>query len=359
MAPACAEQAIARAAEIVADARQPVFLSAGTDVAGMRALLELAERAGGIVDHVNSDAVLRNLLVLQDTGWVSTTLTEVRNRCDLLVVAGSDISSRFPRLFERCLDNRDSLFDIGEREILFLGTPPAGFASSHRVSVLEVSPRRLGELFAGLRCTTCRPQIARTRDRWRFAGSPRRTARSHAGGALWRAHLGRRGPQFPACRARRTEHVRAGAGDQRQVALCRAPTRRQPGRSHHDAGDDLADRLPAARQLRQRRTRVRSVAPQCTASARTRGSRRLAVRERVRSRLRSARDARPQRRSGTCRHARRRPVYIPVATPGLHHAGHLFRTDNVVAIRLRQVGASPSVAASALSRILEQLGGRQ
>jgi formylmethanofuran dehydrogenase subunit B len=53
-------------------------------------------------------------------------------------------------------------------------------------------------------------------------------------------------------------------------------------------------------------------------------------------------------------------VYIPVATPGLHHAGHLFRTDNVVAIRLRQVGVSewPS-AATALSRILERLSGRQ
>jgi formylmethanofuran dehydrogenase subunit B len=58
--------------------------------------------------------------------------------------------------------------------------------------------------------------------------------------------------------------------------------------------------------------------------------------------------------------AGRASVYIPVATPGLHHAGHLFRTDTVVAIRLRQVGVSewPSAAAT-LSRILETLGGRQ
>jgi formylmethanofuran dehydrogenase subunit B len=30
-------------------------------------------------------------------------------------------------------------------------------------------------------------------------------------------------------------------------------------------------------------------------------------------------------------------VYIPVATPGIHHAGHFFRGDNVVALRLRKL----------------------
>jgi formylmethanofuran dehydrogenase subunit B len=30
-------------------------------------------------------------------------------------------------------------------------------------------------------------------------------------------------------------------------------------------------------------------------------------------------------------------VHIPVATPGVDRAGHLYRTDNVVAVRLRKV----------------------
>lgn len=39
-------------------------------------------------------------------------------------------------------------------------------------------------------------------------------------------------------------------------------------------------------------------------------------------------------------------VFIPVGTPGVDHAGHLFRTDRVVAIPLRQLRQSslPSVA---------------
>ena len=84
----------------------------------MRVLVELAERSGGIVDHANGDALFRNLRVLQNTGWISTTLTEVRNRADLLVVAGPDISRRFPRFFERCYGDFDTLFDTGERELV-------------------------------------------------------------------------------------------------------------------------------------------------------------------------------------------------------------------------------------------------
>jgi formylmethanofuran dehydrogenase subunit B len=62
-------------------------------------------------------------------------------------------------------------------------------------------------------------------------------------------------------------------------------------------------------------------------------------------------------RPGTA--SERATVFIPLATPGLHHAGHLFRTDNVVAIRLRQITDSPwPSAAIALHRILEALRAR-
>ena len=56
---------------------------------------------------------------------------------------------------------------------------------------------------------------------------------------------------------------------------------------------------------------------------------------------------RPGTRTGNC------SVFIPVATPGLHHAGHLYRTDNVVALRVRKLAEStlPS-AALALQMIL-------
>jgi len=33
-------------------------------------------------------------------------------------------------------------------------------------------------------------------------------------------------------------------------------------------------------------------------------------------------------------------VYIPVATPGIDHSGHIYRTDNVVALPLRKLRES-------------------
>lgn len=49
-------------------------------------------------------------------------------------------------------------------------------------------------------------------------------------------------------------------------------------------------------------------------------------------------------------------VFIPVSVPGLHHTGHLYRADNVVAIHLRKLAGSalPS-AAQALQRILDAM----
>src|SRR4051794_12549817 len=151
--PANFDEALARAADILRQARRPLMLSGGTDVAGMRALVEFAELSGGIVDHVNRETMFRNLRVLQDTGWISTTLTEVRNRADLLVIAGKEIGSRFPRFFERCFGPFETLFDTGPRELIFLGSLPDDLPAvlKARATVFPFDLARLAEVVAFLR----------------------------------------------------------------------------------------------------------------------------------------------------------------------------------------------------------------
>lgn len=119
-------EAVSGAARLLHAARQPLFAGLGTDVGGSRAIVRLAERCGGVLDHMNSAAGVRDTMVLQDSGWIATTLSEVRNRADLLVVAGRDVVGRFPRFYERCITNTESMFS-GERrcEIVFLGEGPA------------------------------------------------------------------------------------------------------------------------------------------------------------------------------------------------------------------------------------------
>ncbi|MBX6323082.1 MAG: formylmethanofuran dehydrogenase, partial [Rhodospirillaceae bacterium] len=73
--------AVARAAEILENARAPVFVVVA-DVAGARAALALADRVGAAIDHPGSEALFRHLRAVQDAGALTTTLSEVRRRAD-------------------------------------------------------------------------------------------------------------------------------------------------------------------------------------------------------------------------------------------------------------------------------------
>jgi formylmethanofuran dehydrogenase subunit B len=121
--PATLNEAIKAAANILQNANQPLFAGLGTEVQGMRSALSLADKVGASLDHMNAYSSFRNTLVLQNSGWQVTTLTEVRNRVDLLLIIGTDIVSHNPRFFERNIWNEESMFgqDTNSREIVYLG----------------------------------------------------------------------------------------------------------------------------------------------------------------------------------------------------------------------------------------------
>lgn len=165
-APASRAEAVAHAARILASARLPLLAGLATDVAGARSAVALADRIGAVMDHMGSTAKLRNLLVVQDAGWITTTLTEVRNRADLLILVGTDVVSRFPRFFERVVWVRESMFDLdpARREIVYLGEAKnvaAGTAPDGRVpTVIPCENRRLGEVLGALRVVLAGRHVA-------------------------------------------------------------------------------------------------------------------------------------------------------------------------------------------------------
>lgn len=138
--PAMLADALRKAAEILHQARQPLISGLGTEVYGMRAVLELADQAGAMLDHMNSEAGMRNVLAMQNSGWQVTTLTEVRNRADLVLIIGSDIVSRYPRFFERVIWNSESMFgqDTAARDVVYLGNP--GIDTSPGISPRDIQP---------------------------------------------------------------------------------------------------------------------------------------------------------------------------------------------------------------------------
>src|SRR5206468_6777094 len=87
-----------------------------------------------------------------DSGTVQTTLSEMRNRADLVLVFGPDPRRIAPRLFERTLP-ASGLFlsPEAQREIVFLaGQPEAEFADHCRVDVIPAPSQRIGELAGAL-----------------------------------------------------------------------------------------------------------------------------------------------------------------------------------------------------------------
>ncbi len=134
--PASLGDAISAAARLLGRGRAPLFAGLAADVAGIRAALSLAERLGAAVDDLGSDGLFRNLRMLQDSGWITTTLSEVRNRMDVMLIVGPDPSAAFPRFYERCVAPRDTLFgEIKEPRRLYRIGAPSGAGGPDKTEI--------------------------------------------------------------------------------------------------------------------------------------------------------------------------------------------------------------------------------
>ena len=117
-------QAIAKAAEILSKSKQPLLSGLSTDVTGFRAIFDLTQKTNGSLKHFNASSLQRNLNVLQSTGWQTTTLTEVKNRADVIVCIGTDVVSHNPRFLERNLDCDGMFIEAKNRQLIFVGNAP-------------------------------------------------------------------------------------------------------------------------------------------------------------------------------------------------------------------------------------------
>jgi len=97
------DAAAAEAARLLGASRLPVIAGLGTDVAGVRSAIALARLLGGIVDHMHSGALLRNLDVMREAGMMVTTPNEARVRGDVLLLVGEGLLVVWPQLKERLL----------------------------------------------------------------------------------------------------------------------------------------------------------------------------------------------------------------------------------------------------------------
>ncbi|HTO83800.1 MAG TPA: formylmethanofuran dehydrogenase [Methylomirabilota bacterium] len=353
-------EAVAQAAAILAASRQPLIGGLATDVDGVRAAVGLAERIGGIVDHFGTDGLFRNLRVLQDNGWMTTTLGEVRNHMDCLLMVGPDPLATFPRFLELCVAPTQTLYDDGAkaRRLFRLGPPGTG-SGANTISELPCPLEQLPEAVSALRCLIADRRLQSTAigglpiERLREAAESLKAARygvvvwaaaafGFPGGDLMTQSLvdlvrdlnqGTRAAALPLTGSDNLLGANQVCTWQSGVPL---RTSFAGGVPRHDSHLFAASRLLAAHEVDALVwiSSFRAVAPPPSD---------------VPTIALVATDT---------PFARPPEVVLPVGTPGVDHAGQIFRTDGVVAMPVAALRDSrlPSVA-DTLAEISKALDG--
>lgn len=130
------DSTLQRAAELLSQARLPVFGGLFTDVKGAAAALSLARKLGGVVDHAASEGTSRAARVMRETGATPASLGEVRNRADTIVVIGNMPRTRDPKLLDKLFPARATLPRPGDnkRELIVVGAKKGKVPSGVRVT---------------------------------------------------------------------------------------------------------------------------------------------------------------------------------------------------------------------------------
>jgi formylmethanofuran dehydrogenase subunit B len=151
-APAELSAAAAAAARLLDASRQPLIAGLGTDVAGARAATALAQRIGAAIDHVNADALLRDLDAMREGGVMLTTPSETRLRADTLLLVGAGANEKGGGLSPHWLDvTAGPGGSVGAERRIFWLCPGRDLGAARQITVIGREPRDLPALLAALR----------------------------------------------------------------------------------------------------------------------------------------------------------------------------------------------------------------
>jgi formylmethanofuran dehydrogenase subunit B len=162
--PATFDAAIEGAAKLLASSRCPLIAGLGTDIAGARAAITLADRIGAIVDHMQSDAALRDLDVMRSSGMLITTPTEAHERADTLLLIGPGYSEAWRELPVRLFAAPQQSESGGpvERRI-YCVCPASDWPIPASAVVVKGQRKEIPTLLAALRARLADRPIGKTR----------------------------------------------------------------------------------------------------------------------------------------------------------------------------------------------------
>jgi formylmethanofuran dehydrogenase subunit B len=148
------EAAIARAADLLAQARYPlIFGLSQSSTDGQRAAVRLAETIGATIDTTASHGHGPSIIAVQQVGESTCSLGEVKNRCDLVIFWGCNPVETHPRHLERYSADCAGLFvPEGRRDRTLVVVDVMPTATSERADAfIPVEPADDFELIWALR----------------------------------------------------------------------------------------------------------------------------------------------------------------------------------------------------------------
>jgi formylmethanofuran dehydrogenase subunit B len=108
-------EAIKKSAEILANASYPILYGwSNTSCEANRIGVELAEEVGGVIDNTSTVCHGPSVLSIQDIGFPTCTLGQVRHRADLVIYWGCNPWSAHPRHIERYTNFTEGRFRSSE-----------------------------------------------------------------------------------------------------------------------------------------------------------------------------------------------------------------------------------------------------
>jgi formylmethanofuran dehydrogenase subunit B len=166
--PVALDAAISEAARLLGASRALVVAGLGTDIAGARAAIALAQRLGAAVDHMHSEVLFRDLAVMRAGGTLVTTRNEARLQADVLLLVGGGLVEAWPELPQRLFAPLAGPAGEGaaeRRRIIWLcpGDDPKGRAGTEPAQVIGRSAEDLPVLLAALRARVAGHPVGRTR----------------------------------------------------------------------------------------------------------------------------------------------------------------------------------------------------
>jgi formylmethanofuran dehydrogenase subunit B len=108
-------EAVKKSAEILADSAYPILYGwSNTSCEAIRVGVELAEEVGGVIDNTSTVCHGPSVLSIQDIGFSTCTLGQIRHRADLVIYWGSNPWSAHPRHIERYTNFTEGRFRSSE-----------------------------------------------------------------------------------------------------------------------------------------------------------------------------------------------------------------------------------------------------